>query len=104
VVRIADGSVGGFVVNGEYGGGMNYNITLTDNVALDCQSPSCSGDPSMNVALEFLSGLIPISSGSSVRTLNGYGNDVIDIEGVLSVGANQSEGEYLGTYNITVDY
>ncbi|MFT6107072.1 MAG: hypothetical protein ACJA0S_000248 [Rickettsiales bacterium] len=36
--------------------------------------------------------------------MNGSGDDVVDIEGILSVGANQVEGNYSGTYPITINY
>jgi hypothetical protein len=97
--RIEGGSAGTFTINGESGGGINYNLTLPASVSLEC--PSCGGSP-MNVGLEFYSGLTEIFTGT--RTLDASGDDEIDIEGILSVGANQAEGNYSGTYSITINY
>jgi hypothetical protein len=99
--QIEEGSAGTFTINGESGGGINYNLTIPASVSLVC--PSCGGAP-MNVNLEFYSGATLLSSGTVLRALDGSGDDVIDVEGILSVGANQLEGSYSETYPITINY
>lgn len=90
---------GQVTITGETGGTYNYTFTLPSTVTLSCDTgatASCSGAPNMTSTLAF-------ASGTSSRTLVS-GQDVVGINGTLTVGANQLSGNYKGTYTITVNY
>lgn len=44
------------------------------------------------------------ASPSGLSTFNGSGTATVSLGGTLSVGANQAEGDYLGTISVTVAY
>lgn len=71
-----------------------YSITLPADGVVTLTS---GGSPAMAVD-GFLSD--PASPG----TLNGSGLDVVDVGATLSVGVNQPNGSYTGSFDVTVDY
>lgn len=74
-------------------GGPNASFTIQLNPAtVSLMGPSTS----MNLAL------VASPSGSSV--FSGASNATINVGGTLSVGANQAEGDYTGTFTLTVAY
>ena len=44
------------------------------------------------------------TTGSGTATLDGTGNDTVNVGATLHVGGGQAAGTYTGTYTITVDY
>lgn len=62
---------------------------------------------SPTVALSGPGGTMSLSltaSPSGLATFNGSGTATLSLGGTLSVGANQAEGDYLGTFTVTVAY
>jgi Mat/Ecp fimbriae major subunit len=70
--------------------GASYTFTLPSTVTIS------AGGPTMTAALSF-------ASGGASRTLTG-GADTVTVNGLLTVGASQANGSYIGTYNVTVNY
>lgn len=70
-----------------------YSITLPSNGTVTLTGP---GDPM--AVKDFTSD--PLGTG----TLDGTGNQTINVGATLVVGAPQTAGSYTGTYTVTVDY
>src|SRR5690606_18440485 len=70
----------------------SYNFTLPAPTPLHG-----SGGGTMTVGLSF-------ASGGASRSLSGSGNDLVVVNGLLSVNANQAVGSYTGSYNVSVNY
>jgi Mat/Ecp fimbriae major subunit len=86
VQKITDGTRGVFKVQG--GASTTYTIAVPSSVTLS------SGSNNMTAALS------APTSGSIDNTGNGYFN----VDGVLTVAANQAAGAYTGQYTVTVNY
>lgn len=71
-------------------GNSSYNFTLPATITI------YSGVNNMNVALEF-------ASGGASRNLSSGSENVV-VNGVLTVAANQAIGNYVGTYQVSVNY
>lgn len=98
-LNIQTRSAGKFTVTGETGGTYNYTFTLPSTVTLSCDTgvtAGCSSAPNMTSTLSF-------ATGTSARTIVS-GQDVVNINGTLTIGANQAQGNYKGTYAVTVNY
>lgn len=83
-------AAGVFAVTGE--ANFTYAISLPASATLT------SGANSMTVDTW------TTATGSGSATLDGTGNDTINVGATLNVGASQAAGTYTGTYTITVDY
>jgi hypothetical protein len=83
-------SAGSYSVTGEPS--TSYSFTFPATISL-----TSSGKPSMNVALSY-------ASGDSGRSLNSSGSEVVNINGILTVGASQPSGVYSATYTINLNY
>lgn len=83
-------SAGTFTVSGSTIGNTPYTFTLPGTVTLT------SGANNMTASISF-------ASGSNSRTLTA-GSEVVSINGLLSVAANQASGSYTGTYTVTAIY
>lgn len=57
-----------------------------------------------SVTLTGPSGTMSAALASSASTLVLDGTDAFAVGGTLSVGANQADGAYVGTFNVSVDY
>ncbi|PIR39075.1 MAG: hypothetical protein COV35_04235 [Alphaproteobacteria bacterium CG11_big_fil_rev_8_21_14_0_20_39_49] len=65
-----------------------YNIIADSNVTLSSESDNMSATLT-----------VPASS-----SLNGSGVSIFEIDGTISVAANQPDGDYSGQYNVSVSY
>lgn len=91
VVKITNGVPGGFAVTGQLN--TPYSITGDPSVLL---STSGGHPATMTAALTY-----PTAGSTS---LDGTGNSIFNVAGMLTVGGNQMVGLYSGTYNVTVSY
>ena len=71
----------------------SYNITIDSNVTLN------SGSDNMTASLE----VDNTSSNTSTQSLSS-GSDTFNVRGTLTLAADQAEGDYSGTYDVTVAY
>ena len=98
-------------------------VTL-DRVAdtLTCPASTCSGHARGEWTVTGSDAVITISAQSPIVLGDGFGNNMsatidapatatiaggtvtFNTGGVLTVGANQADGTYSGTYDVTVDY
>lgn len=86
-----------FTVSGESSSNANYTFTLPPSITL------VSGANQMTATLSVASGSGAGNAGSINRTL-ASGTDILTINGILSVAANQASGSYIGTYNVEATY
>tara|TARA_R110000824_G_scaffold4308_7_gene20714 strand:- start:13625 stop:14116 length:492 start_codon:yes stop_codon:yes gene_type:complete len=75
-----------------------FNVTGTAD-----QSVSVASDPSVTLNSGSNSMTASIVSSVSTLTLTG-GTGSFNVGGLLNVGANQADGAYTGTFNVTVNY
>ena len=93
ITRIEEGSDATYEVTGEPD--MAYTIIFPVAITLENRE----GD-SMDAALSIDSD----DDGSVASALNSEGDDDFIVHGVLTVGANQTSGDYSTTYDVTVSY
>ncbi len=48
--------------------------------------------------------LLAVNGGTGIRLFPGTGVQTFQVGGTLTVGANQAEGDYTGTFTLTVNY
>lgn len=78
----------------------NFNITGTVGTVVTVASPATatltSGTASMTANL--------VRSASTLTLTGGAINGTVQLGGTLNLAANQAEGNYSGTFTVTVDY
>ncbi len=90
VTKVDDGALGAFIITG---GTPNSTVTVTVPGSINLVEGN--GNNTMATTLQ-------VTGGSSV-ILDNLGGKNISIQGILTVGAYQPAGTYVGTYNITVN-
>jgi len=78
---------------------------------------SVSGEPSTAYTISLPDSDVVLSSGADAMTVNGFtdshggssatdaaGSDSFNVGAILNVGANQPDGAYSGTYDVTIAY
>jgi hypothetical protein len=63
-----------------------------------------NADPSVNLISGANSMTATLVESAATATLDGTGAASFTVGGTLTVAANQAEGVYLGTFNVTADY
>ncbi len=74
-----------------------FDVTGTTGETVDVSADA-------SVTLTGPSGTMTASLSPSVSTIVLDGTDGFSVGGTLNVGANQADGAYSGTFNVTVDY
>lgn len=77
-----------------------FNVTGTNNAVV-----TVTGDNTVSLA-NGSGGTMSaaLSRSAATVTLSATGTGAFQVAGTLSVGANQADGNYTGTFNVTVDY
>ncbi|MEH6714896.1 DUF4402 domain-containing protein [Parasphingorhabdus flavimaris] len=87
----------GIVCSGAFSAA-GFDVTGTDG-----ETVSVASDPSVTLNSGTNSMTANIVSSVSTMTLTG-GVGSFNVGGLLNVGANQADGAYVGTFNVTVNY
>lgn len=68
------------------------------------QTVTISAPATVNLTSGAASMTATLLASAATRTLSGTAADQFSVGGSLAVGANQADGDYTGSFNVTVDY
>lgn len=92
------------------------NVTCVDQSTKTAGAFTVSGEAGYSYAITLPSGDVQLSNGTETMTVNNFssnpsgtgtltgGTDSINVGGTLNVSANQAQGSYSGSYDVTVEY
>lgn len=107
----------GSITVGSNGVATANNAFISDATNVEASSWAVNGIPGAPYAVTLPAGSVTISNGSENMTVSNFtrsggtqlildagGNGGFNVGARLNVGANQPEGIYAGTFNVTVNY